>query len=99
MLPILLEGGNPDIFKRYLLTLLQEDAQFKQELLGILLQGSVLSPVKSSRKGAKKPKKAFFKKKALTLESIRGLQALFADQPSAEVILQDIKNPIAFKQL
>jgi hypothetical protein len=95
MTPILIELSNPDLFKQYLLTLLQEDAMFKRAVIGVLFTELPLSVMQPRKKQTEKQRQAFYKKRALTMEAIKGLQELFKDEPSAEIILRDIKNPLA----
>jgi hypothetical protein len=88
------ELNNPIIFKQYILNLLEEDALFKQQLSAALFKNNLSKTVRPLRSYSKQDKKKYLKKFNIKLETIQGLQELFKDQPSAQEIINDIKNPL-----
>jgi hypothetical protein len=88
------ELNNPIIFKQYILNLLEEDALFKQQLLAALFKNNLSKTVRPLRKYSQQDKKKYLKKYNIKLETIQGLQELFKDQPPAQEIINDIKNPL-----
>jgi hypothetical protein len=89
------ELNNPIVFKQYILNLLEEDALFKQQLLTALLKSNPPKVVRPLRKFSKKEKQKYLEKHKIRLETIQALQELFKDQPPAQVIIDDIKNPLS----
>jgi hypothetical protein len=89
------ELTNPLIFKQYILNLLEEDTQFKQQFLTVLLKNIPAKNARPLRKYAKSDKQKYLNKYNISFESILELQEIFKDQPSAQEIIDDIKNPLA----
>lgn len=88
------ELNNPIIFKQYILNLLEEDALFKQQLLATLFKNKLPKTARPLRRYSQQEKKIYLKKFNIKLEMIQGLQELFNDQPPAQEIINDIKNPL-----
>jgi sulfite reductase alpha subunit-like flavoprotein len=88
------ELNNPIVFKQYILNLLEDDALFKQQFLTVLLKNNPPKAIRPLRKYAKKDRQKYLEKYNIRLETIQALQALFSDQPPAQVIIDDIKNPL-----
>ncbi|MEN9610070.1 MAG: hypothetical protein RLZZ628_884 [Bacteroidota bacterium] len=86
------EVFNSDMFKQYMLSLLQEDIAFRESVKVLLAQERHFSVMKKTKKLTPRQKIAFAKKHALRMETILALQELFKDAPPAEVMIQAIQK-------
>jgi hypothetical protein len=83
---------NNDVFKQYLLTLLNEDTAFKYTLIDVLFKDAPFTVMKVKKNWTSHQKTALAKKHAVQLEVIRDLQELFKNEPSAHEIIQTIQK-------
>ena len=86
------EVFNSDLFKQYMLSLLQEDIAFRESVKVLLGRERRFSVMKKPKKLTTRQKVAFAKKHALKMETILALRELFKDAPAAEEIIQSIQK-------
>lgn len=86
------EVFNSDVFKQYMLSLLQEDIAFRESVKVLLGQERRFSMMKKPKKLTQRQKLALAKKHAIRMETVLGLRELFKDAPPAEVIIQAIQK-------
>jgi hypothetical protein len=87
-----IEVFNSDVFKQYMLSLLQEDVAFRESVNVLLGRERRFSVMKKPKKLTPRQKVAFAKKHALKMETILALRELFQDAPSAEEMIQSIQK-------
>lgn len=85
-----IELENPDIFKQYLLKLLQEDKTFRYAFIEELFKDTPWAEPRKKLTAAQRT--AFAKKHSISLEVIKGLQELFKDEPPASEIIAMIRK-------
>lgn len=85
-----IELENPDIFKQYLLKLLQEDKTFRYAFIEELFKDTPWAETRKKLTAAQRT--ALSKKHSISLEVIKGLQELFKDEPPASEIITMIKK-------
>jgi hypothetical protein len=86
------EVFNSDVFKQYMLSLLQEDIAFRESVKALLGHERRFSVMKKAKKLTPRQKLALAKKHALKMETIFALQELFKDAPSAEEMILSIQK-------
>ena len=83
---------NADVFKQYLLTLLQEDTTFKYTLIDVLFKDVPFTVMKKHTHWTPNQKFALAKKHAINPNIIKGLQDLFKDEPPAQDIIETLQK-------
>jgi hypothetical protein len=86
------EVFSSDVFKQYMLSLLQEDIAFRESVKALLGQERRFSVMKKTKKLTQLQKRAVAKKHALQMETILALRELFKDAPSAEEMIHSIQK-------
>ena len=83
---------NADVFKQYLLNILQDDTTFKYTLIDVLFKDVPFTVMQKHTHWSPTQKVALSKKHAISPDIIKGLQDLFKDEPPAKEIIQTLQK-------